>query len=80
MPWLQWICEYADWAPGNSNLDWTGNSMDVLLDMNSFLLATMDMALLAQKLNDILLYLDSVASTHISCMQSDFPHLFSDSL
>jgi transposase InsO family protein len=58
--------EYANWAV-NNNSGW-GN--DDLLDTATFLLAATDTAMLAQ--GDPPLYLDSGASTHISCIRSDF--------
>jgi hypothetical protein len=59
--------EYEDWAV-NNNTDW-GNGD--LLDTATFLLAAADTALLGAQHNPPL-YLDSGASTHISCVRSDF--------
>ena len=59
--------EYADWTISNNDLNW-GNGE--LLDTATFLLAATNTSLPAHK--DLLLYLDSGASTHISCIHSDF--------
>ena len=59
--------EYSDWATNNNDASWGNNE---LLDTVKFLMATTNLSLPAHK--DLPLYLDSGASTHISCMRSDF--------
>ena len=59
--------EYMDWATSNNNSNWGNNE---LLDTARFLLAATNVSLPAHK--DLPLYLDSGASTHILCIQSDF--------
>ena len=59
--------EYLDWATNNNDTSWGNNE---LLDTATFLLAVINPSLPAHK--DLPLYLDSGASTHISCMCSDF--------
>ena len=59
--------EYADWATSNNDPNWGNNE---LLDTARFLLAATNVSLPAHK--DLPLYLDSGASTHISCVRSDF--------
>jgi transposase InsO family protein len=58
--------EYADWAVSN-NSSWGDNE---LLDTATFLLADADSAMLIR--GEPPLYLDSGASSHISCIRSDF--------
>jgi hypothetical protein len=64
--------EYSDWAI-NNNTSWGNN--EELLDMATFLLVATDTLLIAQGTGDPPLYLDLGASTHISCIQSDFCEL-----
>ena len=59
--------EYLDWASNNNDPSWGNNKS---LDTATFLLAASDSSPSAQK--DPPLYLDSGASTHISCVRSDF--------
>ena len=54
--------EYEDWAVSN-NHDWGDNEP---FDMATFLLAATDITLLT--CDNLPLYLDSGASTHISCV------------
>ena len=61
--------EYEDWAV-NNNTDWGDNEP---FDTATFLLAGTNIALLAR--DNPPLYLDSGASTHISCIRSDFLEL-----
>ena len=65
--------EYNDWAFSNGNPGW-GNTDDTF-DTVSCLLATPDTALIVRDDRDPPLYLDSGASTHISCVRSDFREL-----
>ena len=60
--------EYLDWACNNSNLSWSNNNESI--DTATFLLAASDSSPSTQK--DLPLYLDSGASSHISCVHSDF--------
>jgi hypothetical protein len=66
--------EYSDWAISNNSSSW-GNNQDAF-DMAMFLLAASDTLLIARGAKDPPLYLDLGASTHISCVRSDF-HEFS---
>ncbi|KAF8264882.1 hypothetical protein EI94DRAFT_1702912 [Lactarius quietus] len=83
--------EYLDWAINSNDMKWTDNGaidMAVFLftnidtswadsgdiDMAVFLLAAIDTSLSIAD-NGPLLYLDSEASTHISCVHSDFSKL-----
>ena len=59
--------EYSDWASNNNDPNWGNNEF---LDTATFLLAATNPTLPAHK--DMPLYLDSGASTHISCIRSDF--------
>ena len=59
--------EYSDWATNNNDASWGNNE---LLDTAKFLLAVTNPSLPAHK--DLPLYLDSGASTHMSCMRLDF--------
>ena len=61
--------ENEDWATSNNDLTW-GN--DELLDTAKFLLAATTPSPPASIHKDLPLYLDSGASTHISCVCSDF--------
>ena len=67
--------EYSDWTFNNGNPSWGSN--DDVIDTASFLLAATDTALIARGDRDPPLYLNSGASTHISCVRSDFRELFS---
>ncbi|KAH9027298.1 hypothetical protein EDB84DRAFT_1563476 [Lactarius hengduanensis] len=67
--------EYTDWAVGNTNPDWGGNADDTLVDTATCLLASVETSLLAHRPADLPLYLDSGASTHISCVCTDFTTL-----
>ncbi|KAH9161431.1 hypothetical protein EDB89DRAFT_1913871 [Lactarius sanguifluus] len=69
--------EYTDWAVGNTNPDWGEHVDDMLVDMATCLLASVETSLLAHRPSDLLLYLDSGALTHISCMHTDFTTLTS---
>jgi hypothetical protein len=62
--------EYSDWAISNNSSSW-GNNQDTF-DMATFLLAASDTLLIACGAKDLPLYLDLGASTHISCVHSDF--------
>jgi hypothetical protein len=64
--------EYLDWAI-NNNTSWGNN--EELLDTATFLLAATDTVLIARGTGDPPLYLDLGASTHISCIWSDFCEL-----
>lgn len=59
--------EYADWALTNCDLNWT---RDGTFNTATFLLAATNNSLPDD--NNPPLYLDSGASTHISCIHSDF--------
>ena len=66
--------EYMDWwTSSNNDLNWGGNDLN---DTATFLLAVEDTSentsLIAHSPQNPPLYLDSGASTHISCVQSDF--------
>jgi hypothetical protein len=67
--------EYLDWAVNNNSSSWGNNEES--LDMASFFLAATDTLLIACGPGDLPLYLDSGASTHISCVCSDFCKLVS---
>jgi hypothetical protein len=67
--------EYLDWAVNNNSSSW--EIMRESLDTASFFLAATDTLLIACGPGDPPLYLDSGASTHISCVCSDFCKLAS---
>ena len=61
--------EYLDWAPGNSD------AVVDTADMATLLMASTESSRLAHKPEDLPLNLNSRASTHISCVRSDFSEL-----
>jgi hypothetical protein len=67
--------EYSDWAVNNNSSSWGNNEES--LDTASFFLVAPDTLLITRGPGDPPLYLDSRASTHISCVCSDFCELAS---
>jgi len=69
--------EYANWILDGNLQPWDANASagDLWVDTANILLASAEISLFANNPIDLLLYLDSGASTHISCVESDFSAL-----